>query len=111
MAVATALFAGYSTYNVQQNTKLTDIAWANVEALADSNDKLDCNYTREESKCTINVGAKGKIKILNGSVLTADAQGEISFDGKVACISGGNSTCRPIECIDLYTIILDNSND
>lgn len=35
MAVAVGLFAGYTTYNAQQNTELTDIALANVEALAD----------------------------------------------------------------------------
>ena len=35
MAVAVGLFAGYTTYNAQQNTELTGIALANVEALAD----------------------------------------------------------------------------
>lgn len=35
IAVASALFAGYTTYNAQHNTELTDIALANVEALAD----------------------------------------------------------------------------
>ena len=34
MAVAAALFAGYSAYNTQNNNELTDIALANVEALA-----------------------------------------------------------------------------
>ena len=44
MAVASALFAGYSTYNTQQNTELTDIALANVEALASGVDAtiLEC---------------------------------------------------------------------
>ncbi len=40
MAVASALFVGYSTYNTQQNTELTDIALANVEALATGADFL-----------------------------------------------------------------------
>ena len=34
MAVAAALFAGYSAYNEQNKSEFTDIALANVEALA-----------------------------------------------------------------------------
>ena len=46
LAIATALFAGYSAYNTQNNNELTDIALANVEALAGSNEsdtsRVDC---------------------------------------------------------------------
>lgn len=38
MAIAAALFTGYSAYNSQNSNELTDIALANVEALADSNE-------------------------------------------------------------------------
>ena len=38
MAIAAALFASYSAYNVQNSNELTDIALANVEALAGSNE-------------------------------------------------------------------------
>ncbi len=38
MAVAAALFAGYSAYNSQNSNELTDIALANVEALAASDE-------------------------------------------------------------------------
>lgn len=107
MMVATALFAWYNTYNTQHNTKLTDVALANVEALANYIDKLDCQYVRDDKgTCTINVGTKGKIKLFNGTILSADAKGNISFDGKVICSSGGSSTCRPIECIDLFEVVL-----
>lgn len=34
MAVAAALFAGYSAYNAQNSVRLNDVALANVEALA-----------------------------------------------------------------------------
>ena len=34
VAIATALFAGYSAYNEQNNNELSDVALANVEALA-----------------------------------------------------------------------------
>ena len=110
VAIAAALFAGYSAYNEQNSNELSDVALANVEALAGSNEGLDCSYTREEGKCTINVGAKGEIKLLNGSIIKAGTSGEISFDGKVVCGAGGNLTCTPVECITLYTIIIDNSN-
>lgn len=44
IAVASALFAGYTTYNAQHNTELTDIALANVEALAtDASDNTSGN--------------------------------------------------------------------
>ena len=109
MAVAAALFTGYSAYNVQNSNELTDIALANVEALSQSREGLDCNYTREEGKCEVFVGAKGKIKMFNGTIIEAGTSGIISFDGKVVCGRNGRLTCEPIECKTLYTIILDNS--
>lgn len=36
MAVAAALFASYSTYNAQNSNELSDVALANLEALADN---------------------------------------------------------------------------
>lgn len=36
VAIAVALFAGYSVYNIQTENELTDIALANVEALSSS---------------------------------------------------------------------------
>mgnify|MGYP003289434874 CR=1 FL=1 len=40
MAVAAALFAGYSAYNRQHSNELTDIALVNVEALASEGDNM-----------------------------------------------------------------------
>lgn len=45
MAVAAALFAGYSAYSGQNSNELSDVALANVEALAQSNgdnDEITC---------------------------------------------------------------------
>ena len=79
---------------------------ANVEALAlSSRESLDTSYTRTESKCTVNVGVKGKIKLMGGTILEAGASGEVSFDGKVVCGASGTLTCKPVECIDLYEVI------
>lgn len=41
MAVAAALFAGYSAYSGQNSNELSDVALANVEALADGNEDSD----------------------------------------------------------------------
>ena len=43
MTVAVTLFAGYSTYEVHNQTRITDIALANVEALA-SNSESGISY-------------------------------------------------------------------
>ena len=74
MAVASALFAGYSTYNTQQNTELTDIALANVEALAsgvdatilecpDPYDVRDHQLSHTQRTGTFEVDANGEINI------------------------------------------------
>ena len=42
MAIAAALFAGYSAYNSQNSNELTDIALANIEALA-GNENNPCD--------------------------------------------------------------------
>ena len=57
IAVAVGLFAGYSTYNKLQNTKLTGIALANLEALAndvddaDDIEMLDCTRAVSYESC------------------------------------------------------------
>ena len=52
MAVA-ALFAGYSAYNAQNSNELTDIALANVEALAASDEGTTPTETWQVGKKTI----------------------------------------------------------
>lgn len=53
MAVAATLFAGYSAYNTQNSNELSDIALANVEALA-NNEGSDGNmvtcYSSSDAK-------------------------------------------------------------
>ena len=43
MAVAAALFAGYNAYSGQNSNELSDVALANVEALAESTDSPTSN--------------------------------------------------------------------
>ena len=106
LVVTIVLVSGINVFKTQMSIELSDIAMANVEALAQSeNGSMDCNYRREEGTCTINVGSHGSIKLLSGTILKADAQGYITFDGKVSCESGGSSSCRNIECVDIYKMI------
>lgn len=103
-----------SSVSFYHDSQLSVLAKANIEALASSEDETvnsgegggwDTVYERTEGTCTITVGAKGKIKVFGVGIMYANAQGEISFDGKVVCHGGGNSSCTPIECIQLYEAI------
>ena len=81
----------------------SDLTMANVEALSEGDATLDCSYVRKTESCVVYVGAKGHVKLFNGTILTADANGKISIDGVVVCSSGGTTACKPVECVDLYT--------
>ena len=82
MAVAAALFAGYNAYNSQNSNELSDIALANVEALANiegSDGKKVCykvtTPVKNENEWGINVyscnGCSKRIKVTK-----ADKQGK-----------------------------------
>ena len=91
-----------------ENDSVNDLLSANVDALADneSSGGLDANYHRIDSKCEVFVSAGMQIDIFGIGIITAKADGKIAIDGKVVCQSKGNETCRPVECSDLYSVIL-----
>ena len=103
MMTAVVVAAGYVLLEVgfTDNSK-SDLALENVEALSQGDASLDCRYVRKTDCCTIHVGTKGKVTLLSGTILTANAEGNITIDGVVICSSGGTSACKPVECIDLY---------
>ncbi len=72
----------------------------NVEALS-GDESLDCNYNRREESCEFLGNAK--IRILGVGVIKVN--GSFSIPGVVVCSTGGNETCKPVECIDLYEVI------
>lgn len=91
---------------IHKEEKLSSLLLMNVEALAGDNpEKVDCSFDREEGKCEIFVGAKGEVRIGGASIIKADANGYVKFDGKVVCSKPGNKSCTPIECKDLYEVI------
>ena len=59
---------GYNLSINQENENVRLIT-GNIEALAEEEGGLDCNYNRHPSQCEIYVGAKGKVKLLGGSML------------------------------------------
>ena len=95
---------GYNLSINQENENVRLIT-GNIEALAEEEGGLDCNYNRHPSQCEIYVGAKGKVKLLGGSIISAGVDGYVRFDGQVACSRGGDFDCTPIECKELYEII------
>lgn len=80
MAVAAALFTGYNAYNANINNELTDIALANVEALAEDESDDDKTTTWQKGEKTITTevykteesgwswDVSLKVWLLNGSV-------------------------------------------
>ena len=66
---------------------------------------LETKYTRESNDCKVYVGANVKVTLGKLGEFKADGSGYISFPEQVTCCSGGNKTCRPVECIDVMNVI------
>ena len=91
MAVAAALFTGYSAYNTQKNNEFTDIALANVEALA--------NPEGEEMKCD------NSTYIRNEALRTAYCA-PLGLGGThLKCKSENNCCCDPSKQTDCKGIL------
>lgn len=95
-------------YVKNENGSVNDLLAANVDALADneSSGVLDTNYKNKKDECIVKLSAGTKIEIFGVGIITAKADGEISIAGRIVCESKGNETCRPVECSDLYSVIL-----
>lgn len=103
MAIALTAVIAIGMSNINSNEGLSEMAQSNIEALTQDN---EYGYFRISNKCTIYVGAKGSIKLFSGIILTADGTGYITFDGQVTCAGTGDVYCKPVECVDLYSIVL-----
>ena len=104
VCVATVCVGASKAYNAYRMTKNVD-ALLLENAIALSQREYIENCVRKEGECTVDVGVKGSIKLLGGTILKAGADGTVSFDGQVTCSSGGDTYCAPVECVDLYTAI------
>jgi len=99
------LFA-VSVYTERKKSNLPVLMQENLEALTSGeNSGYFRVKERNSNKCTIYVGTRGKIKLFSGTLLYADANGNITFDGQVVCSGDGDVYCKPVECIDLYQIL------
>lgn len=76
---------------------------ANAEALT-IQEFMGCDCNRSTRTGRVYVGAKGKVKLLGGTILEAGANGYVEFDGEVICSKGGGGStcCTMVECIDIY---------
>jgi hypothetical protein len=99
-----------ATVNVILNEKsptVSNLILQNVMAFTqesgESSGVLDTSYNRHPFQCT--VSGNGKIKVVGGSIMQVD--GCLSFDGGLYCTSGGNATCSPKECVDVWHWIFD----
>ena len=84
----------------------SNVSKGNIEALTQSEVTYYRVNSKIDGKCTASVGAKGRIQLLGGAILNADSKGDVSFDGQVTCVGTGDVCCRPVECIDLYSVVL-----
>lgn len=91
---------------VSSEDLLSDVSKNNIEALTQPEVTYYRANSKIDGKCTVSVGAKGKIQLLGGTILKADSKGNVSFDGQVTCVGTGDVYCRPVECIDLYSVVL-----
>ena len=102
LVMSAAAVMGYKVY---QSSQITDLMKANIEALSRGEGGLDTRYTRLDQQCRIYVGVRGRIKLLGGTIIKADGEGYVAFDGHVICGGGGNFACTPVECKELYEVI------
>lgn len=102
-AVAIATFVAAKSFQTNASES-ANLLLAYVEALSQDETYFKVKE-RNSNSCTIHVGAKGKIKLLGGTILTADANGDITFDGEIVCSGMGDVYCKPVECVDLYQIL------
>lgn len=102
MAVAAALLTGYSAYNAQNGTGITNVALANVEALATP----DINYNvpqknNNPEECTLYVAVDGKVYTDEKSIGAGISYSQVPGIVNVCEFPPKNQTatgCDPYNC-------------
>lgn len=103
-----ATIATINTYSNLSKEKeaLSELALANLNALANSenitnpeSEHQQTIYVRKTSDCWIY--GNGKISIMGGNII--EVNGSLCLaDYQVSCSSGGTSTCKNIECAEIW---------
>ena len=112
IAFLTVLFVGINLQHV--NNEYSPAVLENVDALSTPEGEdggLDTAYNRHEGYCEFHVKANAEVTILGLGIFKADANGLVKVSGQVTCSSGGIYTCRPIECYDLYELLVVSERD
>ena len=100
--IAVLAIAALATWNVSlnsQNSSLSEIQLANIEALATESGTL---FTRITGNCTYSgTGKAGSTVTIAGISITVSTDGTCSYsanNAEVRCIGGGNEVCIPQNC-------------
>lgn len=80
MAVAAALFAGYSAYEAQNSVILNDVAFANVEALANNSGESEFNCIKLKDSCIFTITSESQISLLTKYLTATSASVGVNVD-------------------------------
>lgn len=107
LGMATVCIGAFKAYDANRLTTKGTSVLLSENSIALSQDEYFPDCIRETNTCSINVGVRGSIKLLGGTIIKAGADGIVRLDGQVTCSSGGKTYCKPVECSDLYSSILN----
>lgn len=93
----TLLYLGQRKTEKPSNSILSE----NLEALSFN----EAEYLKVEKRTDFQCGLTGNINT-NVFVVKVNAEGKAYIDGGVICEGTGEIYCRPVECIELYQIIV-----
>ena len=102
LATVAVTFGLHSNSTEPSGLSLRD---ANLEALTQDEYTPSAEWSASTFECGISVQANGNIKLLELFGLSAEGNGNIVITGGVRCVAGGTSTCKPVECIDIYKVL------
>ncbi len=107
MSLTAAVASGYYLNRVNNSDNLSSVMLENIEALADGESSMDCNYIPKGKECSITVSADVAAKIF-GITGKGDGSVVVNITGAQECELGGNSTCVPVQCNELYSTIFNH---
>lgn len=106
IAIAVVALASWNIIKNQHETAFSELVLANIKALA-NDEGLDTGesggmqtiYVRKTSDCWIY--GNGKVSIAGKGILEVDGSLCLA-DYQVSCESGGKSSCKNVECAEIW---------
>lgn len=101
IAPSSILGCAFAISRIHAETSLTNDAILNIKALGQDN-MLDCSYIRTEIHCVFNRKETTEI-IKNEKKIKKESTKEVPyFNIAVVCKPGGNASCKPVSCKDVF---------